>query len=106
MLERCNWTVQASDKHYTPDRPSAAKKQLSDLHLRVARQTIRKLPKTGAVVFSIRISVDPLLPILADGDTRDAFEDAWLWAPETIRRYKHWDELEPLVAEACRAGSK
>ena len=106
VLERFNWTVQASEKHYTPDRPSAAKKQPSDLHLRVERQTIRKLPKTGAVVFSIRISVDPLLPILADGDMREAFEDAWIGAPEHIRRYKHWPELEPLVADACRAAAK
>ncbi len=106
VLERFNWTVQASEKHYTPDRPSVAKKQLSDLHLRVERQTLRKLPKTGAVVFSIRISVDPLMPILADGDTRDAFEDAWLGAPEPVRRYKHWAELEPLVSEACRTAAQ
>lgn len=106
VLERFNWTVQASEKYYTPDRPSAAKKQTSDLHLRVERQTIRKLPKTGAVVFGIRISVDPLLPILADGDTREAFEDAWLGAPHEVRRYKRWDELEPLVAEACRTGGR
>ena len=106
VLERFNWTVQASDKHYTPDRPSVANKQMSDLHLRVERQTIRKLPKTGAVVFTIRISVDPLLPILADGDTREAFEDAWLGASAAIRRYKHWPELEALVSDACRTSGR
>ena len=73
-----------------------------DLHLRVERQTIRKLPATGAVVFTIRICVDPLLPILEDGATRERFEDAWLDAPSHVRRYKHWRELEPLVAQACR----
>lgn len=106
VLERLNWTVQASDKHYTPDRPSAANKQMDDLHLRVERQTLRKLPKSGAVVFAIRISVDPLLPILIDGETREAFEDAWLGASEHLRRYKHWAELEPLVAEACRRAGR
>jgi hypothetical protein len=105
VLERFNWTVQASDKRHTPDRPSALNKQIEDLHLRVERQTIRKLPQTRAIVFTIRISVDPLLPILADGDTRDAFEDAWLGASATIRRYKHWAELETLVAKACRTHS-
>ena len=105
ILERFNWTVQASDKRHTPDRPSAVNKHIDDLHLRVERQTIRKLPQTGALVFTIRISVDPLLPILADGDTRDAFEDAWLGASAAIRRYKHWTELEPLVADACRTHS-
>ncbi len=103
VLERLNWTVQASDKRYTPDRPGIGGKQPSDLHLRVERQTLRKLPDTGAVVFSIRICLDPLLPILADGAKREAFEDAWLGAPDHVRRYKHWHELEPLVADACRS---
>lgn len=102
VLERFNWTVQTSDKRYTPDRPGIAGKSVSDLHLRVERQTVRKLARTGAVVFTIRISVDPLLPILRDGPTRDAFEDAWLGAAPAVRRYKHWDVIEPLVALACR----
>lgn len=102
VLERFNWTVQASDKRYTPDRPSVTGKQVKDLFLRVERQTIRKLYKTGAVLFTIRISVDPLGPILQDPKVREAFEDAWLGAAPSVRRYKHWDALEPLVARACR----
>ncbi len=102
VLERFNWTVQASDKRYTPDRPGVAGKQLEDLHLRVERQTIRKLPKSDAVVFAIRVCIDPLLPVLSDGEAREAFEDAWLGASAAVRHYKKWDELEPLVAEACR----
>lgn len=102
VLERFNWTVQTSEKRYTPDRPSARGKQISDLHLRVERQTLRKLPKTGAVLFAIRVSVDPLLPILAGDEARDAFEDAWLGADPKVRAYKKWNELEPLVASACR----
>lgn len=102
VLERFNWTIQASEKRYTPDRPSAAGKRPRDLHLRVERQTLRKLSKSGAVVFGIRICVDPLLPILEDGETREAFEDAWLGASAHIRRYKHWQDLEPLVSQACR----
>lgn len=102
VLERFNWTVQASEKRYTPDRPSARGKRIDDLHLRVERQTLRKLPVTGAVVFAIRVSVDPLIPMLAEPMTREAFEDAWLGASPTVRRYKHWQDLETLVATACR----
>lgn len=102
VLERFNWTVQTSDKRYTPDRPTARGKEISDLHLRVERQTIRKLPKSGTVVFTIRVCVDPLVPLLLDGETREAFEDAWLGAASSLRRYKHWGEMESLVAEACR----
>ena len=89
ILERFNWTVQASDKRYTPDRPTASGKTEGDLHLRVERQSLRKLPDSRAVVFSIRISLDPLLPILSDNLFREAFEDAWLGAPQAVRRYKH-----------------
>jgi len=106
VLERFNWTVQASEKRYTPDRPTVTGKQLSDLHLRVERQTIRKLPKTGAVLFTIRICVDPLVPILKDPEAREAFEDAWLGAPLAVRQYKAWGALEPLVAQACRQSGR
>lgn len=106
VLERFNWTVQASEKRYTPDRPSVTGKQLDDLHLRVERQTIRKLPKSQAVLFTIRICVDPLLPILNDAATREAFEDAWLGASPSVRRYKKWAALEPLVAQACRKSGR
>lgn len=106
VLERFNWTVQASEKRYTPDRPTVTGKQLSDLHLRVERQTIRKLPKSGAVLFTIRICIDPLLPILSDPEVREAFEDAWLGAPLAVRKYKAWGALEPLVAKACRESGR
>ncbi|MEO1662528.1 MAG: heme-dependent oxidative N-demethylase subunit alpha family protein [Pseudomonadota bacterium] len=106
ILERFNWTVQTSDKRYTPDRPGVAGKMIEDLHLRVERQTLRKLAKTGAVLFTIRISVDPLLPILREDATREVFEDAWLGASVYLRRYKAWDVLEPLVSEACRHSAR
>ena len=106
VLERFNWTVQTSEKRYTPDRPGIVGKTSEDLHLRVERQTIRKLSGTGALLFTIRISVDPLLPILRDDAAREAFEDAWLGASVYVRRYKAWDELEPLVSEACRHAAR
>lgn len=102
VLERLNWTIQPSALRFTPERVPAAGKQIADLHLRVERQTIRKLPDSGAVVFTIRICVDPLMPILREGMIREAFEDAWLGAAARVRRYKAWDDLEGLVAEACR----
>ncbi|MEM9376927.1 MAG: heme-dependent oxidative N-demethylase subunit alpha family protein [Pseudomonadota bacterium] len=106
VLERFNWTVQASEKRYTPDRPSVIGKGIDDLHLRVERQTIRKLARTGAIIFTIRIAVDPLLPVLRDPATREAFEDAWIGAAKPVRRYKHWAALEPLVAQACRKSAR
>jgi len=102
VLERFNWTVQANGERYAPERPSAVGQKIEDLHLRVERQTIRKLPETGAVLFTIRICMDPLAPILQDASTREAFEDAWVGAKQKLRNYKAWDRLEWLVAKACR----
>lgn len=102
ILERFNWTVQAGDARHTPERPSAVGADVHSLHLRVERQTIRKLPQTRAVLFTIRSVMDPLLPILARADWRDAFEDAWIGTAPEVRGYKAWNELEPLVRAACK----
>ncbi|GAB5458732.1 MAG: DUF3445 domain-containing protein [Henriciella sp.] len=105
VLERLNWTVQTGGARYTPERPDVAGAGVSDLFLRVERQTVRKLPETRAAVFTIRICMDPLMPILEDADRREAFEDAWITAPAHVRAYKGWTLLEPLVKKACRRTS-
>jgi len=102
VLERFNWTVQVSGELFTMRRPSADGAQPEDLHLRVERQTIRKLPETGAICFTIRVCVDPLMHLLADPDVRETFEDSWIGADREIRAYKGWDDLEDLVGQACR----
>ncbi len=102
VLERFNWTVQAEGTRHTPERPGAEGITPEQLFLRVERQTIRKLPETEAICFTIRVCMDPLLPILADPDVREAFEDAWIGTAPEIRAYKGWDQLEPLVRQACR----
>lgn len=101
VLERFNWTVQPGGARYTPERPIALGAEPEDLFLRVERQTVRKLPETGVICFTIRICLDPLLPILVDDDLRESFEDAWIGADRALRAYKGWDEMETLVREAC-----
>ena len=101
VLERFNWTVQAGAQRFTPERPLTLAAEPEDLFLRVERQTIRKLPETGVICFTIRVCLDPLLPILVDDDLRESFEDAWIGGDQKIRAYKGWDELELLVREAC-----
>jgi dimethylamine monooxygenase subunit A len=106
VLERFNWTVQAGPERYTPSgaalRARAAAAHVDDaaglLHLRVERQTIRKLPQTGAVLFTIRISIDPLAHALAAPGAAGAFAKAWFGTPEHVRGYKKWAVLQHLVA--------
>lgn len=105
VLERFNWTVQWGDERYTPNgaklREAAQNAQLSDapnmLFERVERQTIRKLPKTGAVVFTIRIRLSKLSDLLQNRDEYIAFENAWKNAPQNVREYKKWATLERHV---------
>lgn len=102
VLERFNWTVQLGGAHHTPERPVAGHGGDEALYLRVERQTLRTLPVTGAVVFTIRICLDPLPPLLVSSALREKFEDAWLGASRPLRAYKAWPELEGRIAQACR----
>ncbi len=105
VLERFNWTVQWGDERYTPNgaklREAAQNAQLNEapnmLYERVERQTIRKLPKTGAVVFTIRIRLSKLSDLLQNKDEYIAFENAWNNAPNNVREYKKWATLERHV---------
>jgi dimethylamine monooxygenase subunit A len=105
ILERHNWTVQWSDARFTPDgqplRDAAEQAPViqaaNSLFLRIERQTIRKLPLTGTLVFTIRIRLTKLADLLADADTRAAFGSAWKDAPARVRSYKKWAALERHV---------
>lgn len=108
VLERFNWTVQATNARYTPNgaplRAIAEAARDDDaldlLHLRVERQTIRKLPESRAVLFTIRVSLDSLRAVFREDGARSAFAAAWAAAPEHVRTYKKWAPYERLVAAA------
>lgn len=105
VLERFNWTVQLGGERFTPSSEPMKralaelneKDAASDLFLRVERQTIRKLPETGAVLFSIRICVDPLAPILADGPMKEQFAWAWRSTAEDVASYKGWPHYQHAI---------
>ncbi|WP_377375542.1 heme-dependent oxidative N-demethylase subunit alpha family protein [Ponticaulis profundi] len=108
VLERFNWTVQYGAERYTPT-AEPMKLALANgrpeeiapgLHLRVERQTVRKLTRTGAVLFCIRVCTDPLSPILANEAWRKAFTESWNQTEDSLRRYKGWDHYEHVM-RAC-----
>jgi hypothetical protein len=63
---RWNWSLYGDDKLYHPVSDNGMKRRFGDeieprnIKLRLERQTLRKLPQSGAMVFTIRIHVDPL----------------------------------------------
>lgn len=63
---RFNWSLYGDGKlhhpetHADPERFPASKPMLDVAHLRVERQTLRKLPVSGDILFTIRIYTNPL----------------------------------------------
>ena len=106
VLERFNWTVQVSNQRFTPTQvplkhlaqqtPVADAESL--LHLRVERQTIRRLPHSGAMIFTIRICVDPLIAALQTFEDLAAFAAAWRSLGADERDYKGWPAYEAHVS--------
>ena len=108
VLERFNWNVQPGPDRFTPSQ-AAFKAQadampvegaLDALWLRVERQTISKLPVSGAMVFSIRVAIDPLRAALPDAMHLNAFRAAWDGIDAGLRDYKGWPHYEHLVRAA------
>jgi hypothetical protein len=73
-VERFNWSIQLGDALYHPlsnagriDRASGRPIRFPDADaaarafIRVERQTLRKLPKSGDILFTIRIHLDPMV---------------------------------------------
>ncbi|MEQ9504891.1 MAG: DUF3445 domain-containing protein [Hyphomonas sp.] len=108
VLERFNWTVQPGMARFTPSQaPFKARAAeltvegaLNALWLRVERQTISKLAISGAVVFTIRVAVDPLRAALADAAHVDAFRTAWDGIDPVLGEYKGWPHYQRLVRAA------
>jgi hypothetical protein len=72
-VERFNWSIQSSDALYHPlsndqriDRATGKPVRFPDIDaaarafIRVERQTLRKLPVSGDILFTIRIHMDPM----------------------------------------------
>lgn len=66
---RCNWSLYGDDRLFHPDSPGPGERRFGmgdraeNVFLRVERQTLRKLPQTGAMLFTVRIFVDPIAEI-------------------------------------------
>ena len=105
IVERRNWSVVAWRGLYAPEASEARRRALrqrprhpgTGLYLRCERQTLRRMPRTGGVLFTIRIHVTPLFALDADPDAVRVFARAWAEAPEDFRRYKGLAAVAPGV---------
>jgi hypothetical protein len=110
VLERRNWTVLNSPELHTPSSaPIRARigeidaRQAGDiLHLRVERQTLRRLPRTGGALFTIRVWLAPLSDLARNPARLAAFARAWRDATPELRAYKRFDLYDDLVEAFLR----
>ncbi|TPP12170.1 DUF3445 domain-containing protein [Rhizobium glycinendophyticum] len=58
--ERFNWSINWQEKLFHPETGRNDAAEPDQAVVRVERQTLTKLPETGAVVFTIRIYLDPV----------------------------------------------
>lgn len=92
-IERFNWSLQSDDALADfpgPDEP------VQHLHYRVERQTMRRLPETGAVVFTVRIYVVPFDAVAAVPDAAEQLQRDIAAMPEAFSAYKRM----PLFRDA------
>jgi len=109
ILERRNWSVVNSGALSIPEastvRAKVASISLNEapdaLFVRSERQTIRRLPATGGIIFSIRVWRQSLRHVLTDAQRADAFRKAWMAAmdaPDSLARtYKAFGLYDPLI---------
>lgn len=89
---RLGWGILDTADGYTPlDGTAAPRPQhptMDDLHVRVERETLRRFPRTNAVLFTIRTYVSPLRSVIADPEDRAAIGRIVDAMPADVRGYK------------------
>jgi hypothetical protein len=72
LLERFNWSLYPDGELHHPQpkriRVDIEESALAQLFLRVERQTLRRLPRSGDILFTIKIHHDPLAALAAQSD--------------------------------------
>ncbi len=98
VLERGNWTLTDSEQLAQFESRQAPVGADQPLFLRVERQSLRKLPDTGAVAFTIRVELTALEALSCEAPVaRQLLEALNQLEPEVIR-YKSLSRLAPALA--------
>lgn len=112
ILERRNWSIVTAPDLFLPSSAPLVAELATltpaeiarRLVVRRERQTLRRLPDTGAVLFTIRIWREAVADLLADPDRRAALAAAWdrLMSAEgaAFRGYKRLHLLDAAVRHA------
>jgi len=106
IFQRFNWSIYEEATLFQPIRNKShveRSKTITDknagdrLFIRVERQTIRRLPKTKAIAFTIRVHVDPLSSIKEDLSLVKDLKKAIKNLSEGMKRYKSLGPIETAL---------
>lgn len=84
LMERSNWGVVGDGELFRPGWRGIG----DERWLRIERQTLRRLPSSGAVVFTIRTLLAPLEILLTDPEAAGLLAQAIRELPEGVAGYK------------------
>lgn len=96
-VQRFNWSVQPGDNLYYIDKEKKALAPGTTLFWRVERQSLRRLPVSRAVVFTIRIYLHPLRCLAEVPGALPALFAAIDDCPPEQALYKGFDRLMPAL---------
>jgi len=103
IFQRFNWSVYEDSSLFQPtkskshiERSKSINKNNAGnrLFIRVERQTIRRLPSTLSIVFTIRVHVDPLSSIRNNLSLLADLKLAVMNLDDDMKRYKSIDQIE------------
>ncbi|GAB3291326.1 heme-dependent oxidative N-demethylase family protein [Parahaliea aestuarii] len=93
---RYNWSLQHG--HTLNRRPGSEGGEDEPLFYRVERQSLRRLPASGAVVFTIRVYLHPLSQLVEMGNALPALLRAIDSNPPGMQQYKGFDRMAAALA--------
>jgi len=105
---RLNWTLNDSAALHTPGPKSFpasldSATVLDSTWLRIERQTLRRLPQTEAIVFTIRTFQQRLSDIVRDSRRREQFAVTLQSLPAATAEYKGLNTILPLLLQAVNS---
>lgn len=114
LAERLNWSVlddgalfQLGGKHRAEHDPSVTAANAPDrLFLRVERQTLMRLPRSGHVLFAIRVHSYPLVRVLAVPGAAADLAAAVTALPDSIGRYKSLPPFRAALLACLEAAER
>ncbi|TGD73902.1 DUF3445 domain-containing protein [Mangrovimicrobium sediminis] len=95
--ERFNWSLQVGDELLQFPDEHVRVDEDAELFYRVERQSLTRLPESGAIVFTIRVYLHPLEDLLPlEGALRTLLR-AVEQTPPALANYKGFDRLAPAL---------